>query len=95
MRKLRVRFCLPASLILGPFLTGAFCLAESESKIIDEDARRADAQKVLKEKIKPFVENYCAKCHGSRAKAGINLQSALKNPNGESSTLHFEKAATT
>ncbi len=93
MRKLRVRFCLPAPLILAPFLTGAFCLAESESKIIDEDARRADAQKVLKEKIKPFVENYCAKCHGSRAKAGINLQSALKNPNGESSTLHFEKAA--
>ena len=93
MRKLRVRFCLPVPLILAPFLTGAFCLAESESKIIDEDARRADAQKVLKEKIKPFVENYCAKCHGSRAKAGINLQSALKNPNGESSTLHFEKAA--
>lgn len=93
MRKLQVRFCLPVPLILAPFLTGAFCLAESESKIIDEDARRADAQKVLKEKIKPFVENYCAKCHGSRAKAGINLQSALKNPNGESSTLHFEKAA--
>jgi len=80
-------------LILAPLFTGAFCLAESESKIMDEDARRADAQKVLNEKIKPFVENYCAKCHGSRAKAGINLQSALKNPNGESATLHFEKAA--
>ena len=93
MRKLLVRFCLPAPLILAPLFTGAFCLAESESKIMDEDARRADAQKVLNEKIKPFVENYCAKCHGSRAKAGINLQSALKNPNGESATLHFEKAA--
>ncbi len=93
MKKLQLRFCLPALLVLAPFLPRAFCLAESESKIIDEDARRADAQKVLKEKIKPFVENYCAKCHGSRAKAGINLQSALKNPNGESSTLHFEKAA--
>ena len=78
------------------FLSIAFlvpCLAETQGTSSDEDARRADAQKVLKEKIKPFVENYCAKCHGSRAKAGINLQSALKNPNGESSTLHFEKAA--
>ncbi len=93
MKKLQLRFCLPVLLVLAPFLPRAFCLAESESIIIDEDARRADAQKVLKEKIKPFVENYCAKCHGSRAKAGINLQSALKNPNGESSTLHFEKAA--
>ena len=78
------------------FLSIAFlvpCLAETQGTSSDEDARRADAQKVLKDKIKPFVENYCTKCHGSRAKAGINLQSALKNPNGESSTLHFEKAA--
>ena len=93
MRKLLIRFCLPAPLILAPFFTGAFCLAESESKIMDEDARRADAQKILKDKIEPFVKKYCIKCHGSRAKAGINLQSALKNPNGESATLHFEKAA--
>lgn len=60
---------------------------------MDENARRADAQKVLKEKIGPFVKKYCVKCHGSRAKAGLNLQSALSNPNGESSTLHLQKAA--
>ena len=60
---------------------------------MEEDARRADAQKVLKEKIGPFVKKYCVKCHGSRAKAGLNLQSALSNPNGESSTLHLQKAA--
>ena len=60
---------------------------------MDEDARRADAQKILKDKVGPFVKKYCVKCHGSRAKAGLNLQSALSNPNGESSTLHLQKAA--
>ena len=93
MRKLLIRFCLPSTLILAPFFTGAFCLAESESKILDEDALRADAQKVLKQKIGPFVKKYCIKCHGSRAKGGLNLQSALSNPIGESSTLHLQKAA--
>jgi mono/diheme cytochrome c family protein len=93
VRKRLAKFCLPVALVLAFFLTGSYTLAEPKSKIMDEDARRADAQKILKEKIKPFVETYCVKCHGSRAKAGLNLQSALKNPNGESSTLHFEKAA--
>ena len=58
----------------------------------DEAALRADAQKVFKEKVAPFVNKYCTRCHGSRAKAGINLQSALKNPGGESASLHFKKA---
>ena len=60
---------------------------------MDEAALRADAQKIFKEKVRPFVEKYCARCHGSRAKAGINLQSAVKNPSGESAILHFKKAA--
>ena len=60
---------------------------------MDEAALRADAQKMFKEKVGPFVEKYCARCHGSRAKAGINLQSAVKNPSGESAILHFKKAA--
>ena len=60
---------------------------------MEEAALRADAQKIFKEKVGPFVEKYCARCHGSRAKAGINLQSAVKNPSGESAILHFKKAA--
>ena len=58
----------------------------------DEAALRADAQKVFKEKVGPFVNKYCTRCHGSRAKAGINLQSALRNPDGESASLHWKKA---
>lgn len=60
---------------------------------MDEAALRADAEKIFKEKVGPFVNQYCTRCHGSRAKAGINLQSALKNPSGESGSLHFKKAA--
>ena len=67
--------------------------AANDSAAADEAALRADAQKVFKNKVGPFVSKYCVKCHGSRAKAGINLQSALKNPSGESGSLHFKKAA--
>ena len=59
---------------------------------MDQAALRVDAQKVFKEKVGPFVNKYCTRCHGSRAKAGINLQSALKNPGGESAALHWKKA---
>ena len=59
---------------------------------MDQAALRVDAQKVFKEKVGPFVNKYCTRCHGSRAKAGINLQSALKNPSGESAALHWKKA---
>ena len=79
-------------LALALFLV-APCRAENGDDSTGEAALRADAQKGFKEKVTPFVNNYCAKCHGSVAKAGINLQSALKNPNGESAALHWKKAA--
>jgi hypothetical protein len=66
--------------------------AKIGDKGTDEATLRADAQKVFKEKVAPFVNKYCTRCHGSRAKAGINLQSALKNPGGESASLHWKKA---
>ncbi|MED5417048.1 MAG: DUF1592 domain-containing protein, partial [Verrucomicrobiota bacterium] len=90
MRKfLSTYFCLPALLA-----SGTLCFAETGGEVPDEAALRTDAQNVLKGKIEPFVNKYCVKCHGSRAKAGINLQSALRNPNGESAALHGRKAAT-
>ena len=86
-------FCQLALLFDLALSSGAFCLAETGGEAPDEAALRADAQKVFKGKVDPFVNKYCVKCHGSRAKAGINLQSALKNPNGESAALHWKKAA--
>ena len=62
------------------------------AKNLDEATLRADAQKVFKDNVSPFVKKYCTRCHGSRAKAGINPQSALKNPVGSSASLHWKKA---
>ena len=68
------------------------CLANLADQSKDAPALKADAQKILKEKVGPFVKKYCTRCHGSRAKAGINLQNALKNPIGESASMHWKKA---
>ena len=68
------------------------CLADLADESKDAPALKADAQKILKEKVGPFVKKYCTRCHGSRAKAGINLQNALNNPTGESASMHWKKA---
>ena len=68
------------------------CLANLADQSKDAPALKADAQKILKEKVGPFVKKYCTRCHGSRAKAGINLQNALNNPTGESASMHWKKA---
>ena len=70
----------------------SFCPAETGDIGTNEAALRADAQKVFKEKVGPFVNKYCTRCHGSRAKAGINFKSALKSPGSPSSFLHWKKA---
>jgi len=86
----------PADIVVGLSLVLFLvtpCLAETGDDLAGEAALRVDARKVFKEKVTPFVNKYCVKCHGSVAKAGINLQSALKNPNGESAALYWKKAA--
>ncbi len=72
--------------------SASFCPAETGDISTNEAALRADAQKVFKEKVGPFVNKYCTRCHGSRAKAGINFKSALKSPGSPSSFLHWKKA---
>lgn len=66
--------------------------AESDVEAGDEAALREDAKKTFKEQVGPFVEKYCVKCHGSRPKGEINLQSALSSPGSTSSFLHWKKA---
>ena len=85
------RFMKRGSFILLIMFLAGLQLGRAEGS--DEVALRLETQKIFKEKVGPFVEKYCARCHGSRAKAGINLQSAVKNPSGESAILHFKKAA--
>ena len=43
-------------------------------EVIDEVEIKADTSHAFKEKIGPFVEKYCMKCHGSRPKAGIKCE---------------------
>jgi len=89
-----IPFALEVSSALGFALTLFLvmpCQAES-GEVADEAALRADAKKVFKEKVEPFVKRYCIRCHGDRPKAGINLKSALKSPGGASSTQHWKKA---
>lgn len=77
------------------FVLGALLLpghAESDGVGMDEEALRADASKTFKEKVAPFVESYCIRCHGPRPKGGINLKSALKSPGSPASYLHWQKA---
>lgn len=68
------------------------CRAQTGGGGADEAALRADANKVFKEKVTPFVKKYCLRCHGPRPKAGVNLESALKSPGSASSFLHWKKA---
>ena len=44
-------------------------LAATDGESADEAALRADARRIFKENVEPFVKTYCTKCHGGgRAK---------------------------
>ncbi|NNE92983.1 MAG: DUF1592 domain-containing protein [Verrucomicrobiales bacterium] len=83
------------STVLGFALAWSLVLpsrAETDGEVTEEEARRADAELTFKEKVKPFVETYCIKCHGPRPKGGVNLKSALRSPGSPASFLHWQKA---
>jgi hypothetical protein len=66
-------------------LAGAVALPTSSRAEPTEDhdfaARQADAKRVFREDVTPFLENYCTDCHGARKmKSGINFAPAVKNP---------------
>ena len=69
------------------------CMAENHSNALDEGALRANADQIFKEKVKPFVEQYCKRCHGGgRAKANVNLEVDLKAPGRGVAFQHWKKA---
>ena len=71
----------------------SICIAENDSGILDEAALRANADLIFKEKVKPFVEAYCKRCHGGgRAKANVNLEVDLKAPGRGVAFQHWKKA---
>ncbi len=68
------------------------CVAETGG-----DARlaalQADAKKSFREVVTPFVESYCAGCHGQRRqKAGIDFRPVLKSPGEAAATKRWKQA---
>lgn len=64
-----------ASLVF--LLPSAIGLAEGDTGFA---AKQAAVQKAFKEDVTPFVKEFCVRCHGSRPKAGLNLEVALRSP---------------
>ena len=91
-----VRFVSAKTVALGCALFFSLylpCLAETDEVSVAEAALRADAEETFKEKVGPFVKEYCTKCHGGgRAKADLNLEVALKAPGRGAAYLHWKKA---
>lgn len=69
-----------AAALLGLALTlSQPCRAETTEEK-EEAARLADAKRVFKDHVEPFVKSYCVECHGDRPKAGLNLKVAVRKP---------------
>lgn len=56
-------------------------------------ALQVDAKKSFKEKVTPFVDTYCTRCHGeNRQRGGINFAPALKKPGESASGQRWKQA---
>jgi hypothetical protein len=74
-RRATVPVSLGFCLILGLGFPGGSMAANHE-------ALKADAEQFFREKVTPFVTNYCIQCHQNRrpTRAGVNFSPALKSP---------------
>ena len=59
----------------------------------DVEAKRVAALKTYKQKVHPFLEAYCIKCHGTRPKGGVTVVHLLKNPATASFTPLWKRVA--
>jgi hypothetical protein len=59
------------------FLLPAVGLAHDDPEFA---AKQAAVRKAFKDDVTPFVKEFCVRCHGSRPKAGLNLDVALRSP---------------
>jgi mono/diheme cytochrome c family protein len=80
------------SLIAAPL---AVCQPAMAEPAADGDVavRQAEAQKAFREGVAPFVNTYCAECHGAKKKkSGLDYQAALKNPGEPTSRRRWKQA---
>jgi mono/diheme cytochrome c family protein len=68
------------------------CKAETTGEA-DLAALQADAKKVFRDGVTPFVNTYCTRCHGqNRQRGGINFQPALSNPGDAAAARRWKQA---
>lgn len=71
-------------------LTSAVAVLAEEQ---DSASLQAEAKKVFKDRVTPFINNYCAQCHGLyKMEGGITFVPALKTPGVPSSTKLWNQA---
>ncbi|MCY2978581.1 MAG: DUF1592 domain-containing protein [Planctomycetota bacterium] len=59
----------------------------------DSASSQAETKKVFKDRVTPFINNYCAECHGLyKMEGGITFVPALKTPGVPSSTKLWNQA---
>lgn len=76
-------------------LAGLLVWHSSAAAQTDADlaAVRAAALKTYRAEVQPFMTAYCARCHGSRPKGGVNFEIAMKNPDAAAFRLIWKRAA--
>ncbi len=71
------------------------CLASAgHARAANSDALKADADQFFRERITPFITNYCLPCHQNRrpTRGGVNFSPALKTPGHAAFTQHWKRA---
>ena len=71
------------------------CLASPcDSMAANHEALKADADQFFRDRVTPFVTNYCLPCHQNRrpTRGGVNFSPALKAPGHAAFTEQWKKA---
>ena len=90
----RIRFLKVVALACVLFCSLVFRVeGENNAQGKSDEDLRPEAKKTFKEKVEPFVKQYCMRCHGGgRAKANVNLEVDLKAPGRGVALVHWKKA---
>lgn len=76
----------------------ASCSVSAFASESDDEAiaatKRAQALKVFKSQVTPFIANHCSRCHGDKKRKGaVTFTYALRNPGAASFKLLWERAS--
>lgn len=73
--------------------TGWTSLCAAELQDEDFASAQTETRKAFKEKVSPFVKNYCFSCHGDRKqKGGVTFRTAILNPGGSAFNRQWKRA---